>query len=102
VQDLIRLLTDRAVDWDADTDTDLAWAIDASSMNVVVNAATRTVYDDELAAWEAARNLWQAILGLGHRLTDEGHSELGTIRRLDQDSGVPGWRGRVPMVLKSI
>jgi hypothetical protein len=40
--------------------------------------------------------------GLGYELTDEGESKLGTIRRLDLDSGVPQWRGKVRMVLEPL
>jgi hypothetical protein len=65
-------------------------------------ATTKDGYQDEEAAWEGARGLWQTILDLGYVVTDEGHSDLGTIRRLDRDSGVPRWRGKVRMVLKPL
>jgi hypothetical protein len=100
VQQLTSRLAELAVD-EVEADLD-PWTIEASSYNIIVSATTRDPYPDEVAAWEGARALWQAILDLGHALTDEGGNEIGAIRRLDADSGVPGWRGKVRMVLKSI
>jgi hypothetical protein len=100
MQELITLLTERTVN---EVDGDLhPWTIEASSYNIIVSATTRSGYQDEEAAWEGARGLWRAILDLGHAPTDDGHSEIGVIRRPDRDSGVPGWRGRVHLVLKSM
>lgn len=101
MQELTRRLAELAVDVD-DDDNDLAWTIQLMSVNIVVSAATSELYEDEVAAWEGARNLWRTILDLGYALTDEGHSEIGALRRLDQDSDVPGWRGNVRMVLKPV
>ena len=100
MQELARRLAQLAVD-EVEADID-PWTIEASSYNIVVSATTRDRYPDEVAAWEGARSLWQAILDLGHALTDEGQSEIGAIRRLDQDSGVPAWRGTVRMVLRPV
>ena len=100
MQELMRRLAELAVD-EVEAGLD-PWTIEASSYNVIVSATTRERYSDEEAAWEGARNLWRAILDLGHALTDEGRSELGVIRRVDRDSGMPDWRGRVRMVLKSV
>lgn len=98
VRQLTRLLAELAVD-EVEADID-PWTIEASSYNIVVSATTKDSYPDEEVAWEGARRLWRAILDLGHELTDEGQSALGTIRRLDQDSGAPQWRGKVRMVLQ--
>jgi hypothetical protein len=100
MQELIKRLTELAAD-EAESEFD-PWTIEASSYNIVVSATTRDSYPDEVAAWEGARNLWQAILDLGHELTDLGHSDLGTIRRPDEDSRAPSWRGTVRMVLKPL
>ena len=101
MQELTRRLAELAVDVD-DYDNDLAWTIQLMSVNTVVEAATSELYGDEEAAWEGARNLWRTILDLGYALTDEGHSEIGVLRRPDDDNGVQGWRGTVRMVLNPI
>lgn len=100
MQELTKRLRELAVD-EVEAELD-PWTVEASSYNIVVSATTRDGYRDEEAAWEGARGLWRVILDLGYELTDEGHSELGTTRRLDQDSGRPQWRGAVRMVLKPI
>jgi hypothetical protein len=99
VENLTRRMAELAVD---DDDIDLAWTIQLTSVNTVVGAATRELYAGEEAAWEGARLLWRAILDLGYTLTDEGHSEIGVLRRPDDDNGVQGWRGTVHMVLNPI
>jgi hypothetical protein len=100
VQELATRLAELAVE-EVEADLD-PWTIEASSYNIVVSATTKDSYRDEEAAWEGARRLWGTILDLGYELTDEGHTELGTIRRLDQDSGGTHWRGKVRMVLKPL
>jgi hypothetical protein len=100
VQELVKRLIELAVE-EVEADLD-PWTVEASSYNIIVSATTKDGYQDEEAAWEGARGLWQTILDLGYVVTDEGHSDLGTIRRLDRDSGVPRWRGKVRMVLKPL
>lgn len=101
VQELTRRLAELAVDVD-DDDNDLAWTIQLTSVNTVVDAATKQLHADEVAAWESARNLWRTMLDLGYALTDEGHNEIGAIRRQDRDSGEPAWRGTVRMVMNPV
>jgi hypothetical protein len=104
VQELTRRLTELAADEvEADINPNIdPWRIEVSPYNIVVSAMTKDRYPNEADAWESARSLWRAVLDLGYELTDEGGNEIAAIRRLDQDSGVPGWRGTVRMVLKSI
>jgi hypothetical protein len=92
LQELTRLLSELTVDDDSGH-TDM-WTITQTPINVVISAATRELYADEVAAWEGARNLWQTILDLGHELTGEGGDQVGVIRDPGQ-----GWRGKVFMVL---
>ena len=94
MHDLARRVAELAVD---DDDVDLYWTIQQTSVNIVVTAATRDLYPDEVAAWEGAGSLWRAILDLGYELTDEGASEIGAVRRPEQDKA---WRGKVRMVLQ--
>jgi hypothetical protein len=101
VKELTRRLAELAIDVD-DDDNDLAWTIQLMSVNTVVEAATSELYGNEVAAWEGARSLWQTILDLDYALTDEGHSEIGATRRQVPDSGAPGWRGTVRMVLNPV
>ena len=68
--------------------------ITQTPINVVISAATRELYADEVAAWEGARSLWQSILDLGHELTEDAGDQVGAIRDPGQ-----GWRGKVFMVL---
>lgn len=91
MQDLTRLLSELTVDDSGDADM---WTITQTPINVVVAAATRATYPDEIAAWEGARNLWRTIQDLGHELTGEGEDRIGAIRRPGE-----GWRGTVFMVL---
>jgi hypothetical protein len=84
LQELTKLLAELAVD---DAGHEDMWTIDYRPINIVVSAATRELYADEVTAWEGARSLWRAVLDLGYVLTDEGHSEIGATRRPDQDSG---------------
>ena len=94
MHELTRRVAELAVD---DADIDVYWTIKATSINIVVSAATRDLYPDEVTAWEGARSLWRAVLDVGYELTDEGGSEIGAIRRPLQDKA---WRGRVFMVLQ--
>jgi hypothetical protein len=91
LQELTRLLSELSVDDIGDSD---GWEVTQTPINVVVPAATRELYADEVAAWEGAGNLWRAILDLGHELTGEGRDQLGAIREPGQ-----GWRGKVFMAL---
>jgi hypothetical protein len=90
VQELTSRIAELATD-----DVMHAWEIRANSASVFISASTREVYPDETAAWEGARRLWQAVLDLGHEVTDEGPSEIGVVRQ-------PGlaWRGKVVMILE--
>jgi hypothetical protein len=92
LQELTRLLSELAVDDSGHADM---WTVTQAPINVVVSAATRELFADEVAAWEGARNLWQSILDLGHEPTGEGGDQVGAIRDPGQ-----GWRGKVFMVLK--
>ena len=100
MQELTKLLTEMAVQ-EVEGEID-PWSIEVSSANIIVSATTRDIFDDEEAAWQAARELWRAVLDLDHTLTDEGQSELGAVRWQDQDSGVPRWRGKVRMILSPV
>ena len=90
MQELTRLLSDLTVDASGDPDM---WTITQAPTDVVVSAATREIYPDEITAWEGARNLWRTIMDLGHELNGEGEDQIGVIRRPE------GWRGKVIMVL---
>jgi hypothetical protein len=97
MHDLARRVAELAAEDDISGQT---WMmIEISAVNTIVTAATKDLYADEAAAWEGAGSLWRAILELGYGLTDEGVSEIGAIRR-QQDQDQP-WQGRVRMVLHS-
>lgn len=91
MQELTRLLSELTVDDSGHTDM---WTITQTPINIVISAATRDLYADEVAASEGTRNLRQTILDLGHELTEEGQDQVGAIREPGQ-----GWRGKVFMVL---
>lgn len=95
MHDLARRVAELAAEDDLSGQT---WMIEVSAVNTIVTAATKDLYADEAAAWEGAGSLWRAILELGYGLTDEGVSEIGAIRR-QQDQDKP-WQGKVRMVLQ--
>lgn len=104
MEELTKRLTELAVDEaEAAINPNIdPWTIGLSPYDIIVSAMTKDRYPDEVAAWEGARSLWRAVLDLGYELADAGGSEISAQRRLDVDSGVPGWWGKVRMVLKPV
>jgi hypothetical protein len=96
LQDLVRLITELAID---DDDMDSDWDITLTSLSIVVSAGTRDLYGDEVSAWEGARALWNAILDLGYKLDNLTPSEMGVVRRAGREKL---WRGKVRMILEPL
>lgn len=99
MDDVLRVLLQHATTNDASSE----WEIELNSLTTRVIAATATVLADPDEAWEAAKNLRDAIVELGHELY--GTCRIGVISEYDPagvTSGgvsmpITGWRGSVEL-----
>lgn len=96
-RDLLALLTDRA----EQDEPMLAWKADVNSTCIRLKAATPATLQTEDEAWQAAKDLRDAVAGLGYVLY--GEYSIGVVSEYRSEGEPPdwpviGWRGTVDLL----